>query len=110
MNVTYLICYGFDIACGLKTRFSDFIQEYLVIKSDDNDICHFKSLIEEDICTWADAEYAFGQLTEKVNSVKLFNKCYRDFLYHLKLYLENQQKILKGPIKKAEKTAFIRGL
>lgn len=110
MNVTYLIGNGFDIACGLKTKFSDFIQEYLLIKSDDNDICHFKSLIEEDICTWADAEYAFGQLTEKVNSVKLFNKCYRDFLFHLKLYLENQQKILKGPIKKAEKTAFIRGL
>ena len=29
MNVTYLIGNGFDIACGLKTRYVDFVNEYL---------------------------------------------------------------------------------
>jgi len=110
MNVTYLIGNGFDIACGLKTRFTDFVKEYLSTITDDTDICSFMSLIQQDLCTWADAEYAFGQLTQNINNVKQFKKCYRDFIKQLKQYLQAQQNVLNGKILKKEKMAFIRGL
>jgi len=110
MNVTYLIGNGFDIACGLKTRFSDFIKDYLSSQTDDADICSFMSLIKQDLCTWADAEYAFGQLTETVNNVNQFKKCYRDFLKHLKSYLQSQQNGLTWKISKQQKKQFMQGL
>jgi hypothetical protein len=111
MNITYLIGNGFDIACGLKTRYVDFIQTYLTSDNDDKDIREFKSNIEQDLCTWADAEYAFGALTEKIVNVKKFRKYFRDFLYHLNVYFQEQQsKVRYADIKKAETATFKIGL
>jgi hypothetical protein len=111
MNITYLIGNGFDIACGLKTRYVDFIKEYIASDSSDKDIREFKSNIEQDICTWADAEYAFGALTEKIVTVAKFKKCFRDFLKHLNAYfLEQQAKIKLDDIDKSEISSFRVGL
>ena len=111
MNITYLIGNGFDISCGLKTRYVDFINEYLEVESDDPDIRNFKKLIADDYCTWSDAELAFGQLTEKIESATKFRKCFRDFLIGLNTYFTKQEASFDcDAISNEESTTFLAGL
>ena len=62
MKITFLIGNGFDLGVGLKTRYSDFVPYYLSLPDNDPDIIAFKSIIESDKETWADAELALGKL------------------------------------------------
>lgn len=111
MNITYLIGNGFDIACGLNTRYSDFISTYLSVPSSDKDICLLKDKINENLCTWADAEYAFGQLTQYIIEPSRFNKCFNHFLDHMAQYFSDEQKrIIYRDIKKAELRKITKGL
>lgn len=108
MNITYLIGNGFDIACGLKTRYSDFVQSYLAMDSDDKEIREFKVCIQQNLSTWADAEVAFGELTQKIGGVDHFIDCFNDFLDQMALYFSKQQSNFR--LKKAERKNFIEGL
>ena len=111
MNITYLIGNGFDISCGLKTRYVDFINEYLEADNDDPDIRNFKKLIADDYCTWADAEFAFGLLTEKIENATKFRKCFRDFLIGLNTYFIKQEASFNcDAISNEESTTFLNGL
>lgn len=111
MNITYLIGNGFDISCGLKTRYVDFINEYLEAEPDDPDIRNFKKLIADDYCTWSDAELAFGLLTEKIENATKFRKCFRDFLIGLNAYFIKQEASFNcSAISNEESTTFLTGL
>lgn len=93
MEITYLIGNGFDIACGLKTRYSDFISYYINYPSSEPIITEFKHNISSDLDTWADAERALGDVTKNYTYRSPdFQKCYDDFIYHLSCYLESQQR------------------
>ena len=51
MNITFMIGNGFDLNIGLKTRYKDFILEYLKIDTKDDMLKKFKKiLIEMLIC------------------------------------------------------------
>lgn len=90
---------GFDINLGLKTTYSEFIESYLRTESKNEQIDAFKSLIRKEIkenpATWADAEMAFGKLTDafsdKPNPGLYFNMCQEDFCNALSEYLNKQQ-------------------
>ncbi len=94
MNVTFLIGNGFDLACGLKTAYSDFVKLYIGQPSKNENIISFKKSIRKDINTWADAEIAFGKYTENytTSTVADFREAYDDFIRELSLYLNQEQK------------------
>jgi hypothetical protein len=113
MNVTFLIGNGFDLACGLKTSYRDFLKYYMNVTSDSNNITHFKETISMDLDTWADAEIAFGKYTEKYDSdnVSAFRECYDDFVNQLSTYLGQQEKRFNiDNLARGACAAFERGL
>lgn len=62
--ITFLIGNGFDINLGLKTKYSDFYNEYLESNKDvdpNSNIGKFCEMIESDYKTWSDFEGAFAQ-------------------------------------------------
>jgi len=93
MNITFLIGNGFDLACGLNTSYLDFLDCYLGLKSDSENIKCFKDYIAKDLETWADAEIAFGQYTDRysLKDVKAFRECFDDFIFELGIYLGLQE-------------------
>lgn len=95
MNVTYLIGNGFDLGIGLKTCFTDFLEYYLSVKSDDKDINDFKDTVrEETIELWADLELRFGQYIRNFAESDMLNyiKIYEDMLFNLNKYLNEENK------------------
>ena len=113
MNVTFLIGNGFDLACGLKTSYSDFIEYYLAERTSSDTVKLFKENIEKNLETWADAEIAFGRYTEEYTfeTISHFQECYDDFLKYLANYLTKQeQRILAKDIPPLAFADFIGGL
>lgn len=86
---------GFDISCGLKTRYVDFINEYLSIKSDNPVITSFKDGIDRNKETWADAEKAFGELPQRIHNSEALITCYCDFLSEMAAYFSKEQARLR---------------
>lgn len=64
-NITFFIGNGFDLNLGLKTKFSDVINEYLKIKTDDANIKKFQEEFDENYENWSDFEKALGEYTAK---------------------------------------------
>lgn len=99
MNITYMIGNGFDIALGLKTRYSDFIDYYCKLdKSGSRELQVLQQeMSRQDPETkklWSCAERAFGQLDwsglfpdDPVSSFKI---CLADFQDELARYLERE--------------------
>ena len=100
MDITFLVGNGFDLNLGLKTSYSDFIEEYIKAFDDDSDLIkHFKEMIRIDLPTWADAEVAFGNYTEwfanNMLTAEDFYVCYDDFCIKLAAYLDKQEKMVE---------------
>ena len=104
MNITFLIGNGFDLNLGLKTRYADFLEEYLKDEPDDSkEIQRFKADIRKqnledsntDKCLWANAELAFGDYTDEIANQGLkadsFWIRYDDFCRKLATYLQKQE-------------------
>lgn len=96
MNITYMIGNGFDIALGLKTRYSDFLKHYCGLDKTNNPVLvRFQDKIKNDKCNlWSCAEKAFGEFDwsdfDGVNTVKTFRECLLDFQHDFEIYLKNQ--------------------
>lgn len=104
MNITFLIGNGFDLNLGLKTRYTDFLEEYLKDESGDSkEIQRFKADIRKqnledsntDKCLWANAELAFGEYTDEIANQGLkadsFSIRHSDFCRKLAVYLQKQE-------------------
>lgn len=64
MNITYLIGNGFDINLGLKTKYTDFYDEYIAsVKDLDDTDCRkeFAMKINDNYENWADFETGFAE-------------------------------------------------
>ncbi len=98
-QITYLVGNGFDLNLGLNTKYSDFIDKYVELPSDNELIEWFKGRIDKDKQQWSDAEIAFGSITEEFrsldNSSESFNRCQIDFCTELANYLKKEQERLK---------------
>jgi len=89
MNITFLIGNGFDIALGLRTRFSDFIKEYTENDSNDHDIEMFKTVLPN----WSNVELEFGKHTADYTDIDVlkFRKLLLDFSEQFSKYLISEE-------------------
>lgn len=104
MNITFFIGNGFDLSLGLKTSYNDFLKYYLSIKDTDGNIKDLKNRIEKNISLWSDVELAFGRYTLEYNplEIKIFEKCYNDFVSNLSIYLQKEERKIQLPIDEEE--------
>lgn len=110
MNVTILVGNGFDLNLNLKTKYTDFIENYCGdTGGDSKDIKSFKDDIIKDCETWANAELAFGMYTINFlgseDGAEKFCNCHDDFCENLAQYLQSQEKLLNW---KFEPTSIAR--
>lgn len=95
MNITYLLGNGFDLNIGLRTKYTDFIPEYVNLETKDEVLKTFRKDLNREIDLWSDAEMAFGQYTKyfayRKSDVEEFLKCHEDFCVQLGKYLEQEE-------------------
>lgn len=83
---------GFDLNCGLKTRFEDVYTEYILTASDSKVIDELKKNISKDIRTWADFEMEMARYAKRLSSEDEFTECVNDFNQFMSNYLLRIQK------------------
>lgn len=94
MKVAYLIGNGFDIAPGLRTRYSDFYRYYVEVKSASGVVNEFKRSLADDSChfdKWADLELSLGQYMVKIPDLENFDELIGDIKSELSGYLTQVQ-------------------
>lgn len=115
MNVTYIIGNGFDICCGLKTKYEDFY-DYLKNNYDSNDCENLiiKEIINrDDINYWSDLEMSLGEYTKDIIDNDQLEKFYEDkynLENELSKYLNKEQKRIdwnKNCVKDEMKRKFL---
>ncbi len=123
MDTLFLIGNGFDLNCGMKTRYFDVYEGYVREKSASDVIKKFKESISADIENWGDFEMAMAQYAEEIESEKEFLECVRDFAVYMKMHLKKEsvafkkklvdnQRIRSAVLKEADKSfsAFYLGI
>lgn len=101
MNVTFIIGNGFDLACGLKTRYCHIYDEYCVTPSNNNTIENFKKeLLNEKYDKWSDFEMALPQFAKDLNDFGKFKECVIDFTIFLNEYLSKEEKRINIDVNK----------
>lgn len=103
-KITYMVGNGFDLGCGLKSRFKDTYELYSKANPDDNkNISDFKDNIlryvlsegkgrtEQDI-NWSDFEMGMAKYAEKLSSESDFVECVRDYSLFLADHLRQEEK------------------
>ena len=104
VRIAFLVGNGFDIGIGLNTDYKSFIGHYISRKIPHSEI--IQNLIEHinrNASTWADAEYAFGQLPFSElgsDAESAFRACLNDFQRSLEEYLFNEASRLVIPEEK----------
>jgi len=91
METLFMIGNGFDVNCGMKTKYRDAYPEYISIKENDETLKHFKEEIEENIENWGDFEISMAKYAEQLNDENAFIECVSDFVSFLGGYLSRQQ-------------------
>lgn len=96
MNVTFLIGNGFDLACGMKTSYSDIYEEYIKSPSSTPVVEQFKQDLisektKENWGNWSDFEMGMAKFASNFSSEKDFISCIADFKKFLKQHLQKEQ-------------------
>lgn len=92
INITYLIGNGFDLACGLKTRYTDVYDQYCITDSPNENIENFKkTILKDDYKNWTDFEMALPVFGKELGDFEKFSECFLDFLTFLEDYLSEEQ-------------------
>ena len=93
MNVLFLIGNGFDINVELKTHYTDVLDAYLKIPSNDPRIEKFKINIKSDSTLWSNFERTMGIYTENFISENVDDYCFciKNFREFLVKYLRNEE-------------------
>lgn len=93
MNITFLVGNGFDLACGLKTKYTDVYEKYCVTESSNENIENFKkNILKDGYKNWTDFEMALPRFGKELNDFDIFSECLRDFSDFLEEYLEEEEK------------------
>ena len=89
--ITFMIGNGFDLACGLKSRYIDTYEGYVNLGSSSSVIEKFKKTIVKDIPTWADFEMQLIQYANSLKSESELITCLRDYDEYLSDYLTAEE-------------------
>lgn len=92
MNITFLIGNGFDRNLGLKTTYSDFVEEYKKTDAKTQTLKDFRQYINANEKLWSAAEVEMGRYTaefEEGNGAA-FYECHKDFCEKLADYLKDE--------------------
>lgn len=92
-NITFMIGNGFDLACGLKSKYTDTYDGYINSKkgNESEAVIKFKGLINGDIESWANFELALAKYAIKFQSSDEVKECVRDYKAYLYDYLQKEQ-------------------
>lgn len=104
--ITFLIGNGFDLACGLKSRYVDSYDEYIHSDSASESIYQFKKTIDRDIDTWADFESRLAGYAHIFKDEKELVECVRDYSSYLNSYLAREQSAFFESFKGNDVIAF----
>lgn len=99
-NITFIIGNGFDINLGMKTRYSDVYDGYIVTPSDNDNIAAFKHDLQNDkhrnYKLWSDFEMGMAEYAKSFESELDFVECIRDFkAFMVKHLLNEEEKIIR---------------
>ena len=93
MIITFLVGNGFDLACGLKTKYTDVYEKYCVTESSNENRKNFKkNILKDDYKNWTDFEMALPRFGKELNDFDKFDECVHDFAQFLEEYLEEEEK------------------
>ena len=92
-EITFMIGNGFDLNCGLKSKFTDTYEGYIEHNKnkDSNTIKKFKRIIDKNIENWADFELALARYAKDFQSKEEIIECIRDYKAYLYEYLQKEQ-------------------
>lgn len=93
MNSTSLLIIGngFDLSCGLKTRYTDVYIGYVKSESDSKIVSSFKENISEDFANWSDFELGMAKYAGTLSSGDELMECVDDFNSYMHRYLRDLQ-------------------
>lgn len=96
MNITFILGNGFDLQLGIKSKYSDFLDEYVKeLDTDSISIKEFKRYLckTENQELWSDAEFAMGKYLGEFSNetVGQYTEHILDFETKMIEYLERQQ-------------------
>lgn len=100
MSTVFLIGNGFDLSCGMKTRYTDMYKDYCKIQENDTAIIkQFKQDISNnEYETWADFELGMAKYAKKFSTENDFLSCLWDFEQYLINYLQKEQNSFKNKV------------
>ena len=108
MSTVFLIGNGFDLSCGMKTRYVDVYNTYCPLhESDTEKIQKFKKEISEDYKTWSDFEEGMAEYAKSLDSEDTFVKCIKSFRNHLQMYLRQEEIRFNESIADNEELKFV---
>ena len=107
MNFIFMIGNGFDLNCGLKSRYKDVYEKYTKTTSNNTAIEKFKHSISNNIDEWADFEMAMAEYAGKCATEDEFVCCLRDFKAHLNDYLAVEEKNFFNELDKSRTKNFV---
>ena len=110
MSTVFLIGNGFDLSCGMKTRYIDVYNSYCKpLESDTEIIRKFKKDISSDYKNWSDFEEGMAEYAKTLNSEDEFVECIKNFRNYLQTYLKQEENRFNESIANNEelKTALI---
>lgn len=91
-NLVFLIGNGFDLNCGLKSKYKDAYQYYCNKTQNDYElIVRFKRDLKENYENWSDFEEGMAYYASKLSDENELIECIRDFRKNLKDYLINEE-------------------
>ena len=93
-KVTFVIGNGFDLNCGLKTRFTDMYPSYIATPSQNSIIADFKRDIQDNeslhFQRWSDFEMGMARYAENWRNEEELLTCLEDFTTHMIQYIGNE--------------------
>ena len=102
MNITFMIGNGFDINCGIRTRYTDMYPDYIDAKTDNPIIQKFKNDLKQDYMkgfeTWNDFEMGMAEYSNNFTNEAEFIACIRDFKNFMTGFLIKEQSAFRKRI------------
>ncbi len=99
MSTLFLIGNGFDLNCGLETKYENVCDKYVKTESKSGIIKQFKKDINSDGLNWSDFEITMGQYAQRLQKATDFIQCFNDFQIFMCQYLQSQEQSFYNNIK-----------